>query len=227
MKSNYVNLNCLVIGDPFKNRITVKIGQYESVGELKRLIKAEKMYFSIFGASDLRLWLTDLPIGEDNVITEWELPDHEEIFSNNPVRDIWKEDPNVSKIHVIIKLPEIDQPKKIILNCLVISQTSFKSISRHDVITLETSHDKTVDQLRPMIKERWSSLFENILPTNFILHYIDKSTTITIQQQIDLYKEGKGDLGNFGTELVPGDLISKDFCFQPPIDKIHIIVKIP
>ena len=78
-----------------------------------------------------------------------------------------------------------------------------------------------------MIKERWSSLFENILPTNFILHYIDRSTTIIIQRQIDLYKEGNGDLGNFGTELVPGDLISKDFCFQPPIDKIHIIVKIP
>ncbi|CAI2197554.1 17464_t:CDS:2, partial [Funneliformis geosporum] len=189
--------------DLFKNRITVKIGQYESVGELKRLIKAEKMHFSIFGASDLRLWLTDLPIGEGNDIPEWDLLDHDEIFSNNQVRFVWQEDPDLSKIHVIIKLPEIDQPKKIILNCLVISQASFKSISRHDVITLETSHDKTVDQLRPMIKEHWSSLFENILPTNFILHYIDRSTTTTIQQQINFYKEGNGDLGNFGTELVP------------------------
>ena len=105
MKSNYVNLNCLVLGDPLKNRITVKIGQYESVGELKRLIKAEKMHFSIFGANNLRLWLTNIPIGEDNVILEWELPDHEEIFSNNPVRSVWREDLNVSKIHVIIKLP--------------------------------------------------------------------------------------------------------------------------
>ena len=61
-----------------------------------------------------------------------------------------------------------------------------------------------------MIKERWSSLFENILPTNFILRYIDKSTTTTIQRQIDLYK-GEADLEYSGTELAPGDLISKDF----------------
>ncbi|CAI2198706.1 19060_t:CDS:1, partial [Funneliformis geosporum] len=91
--------------DLFKNRITVKIGQYESVGELKRLIKAEKMHFSIFGASDLRLWLTDLPIGEGNDIPEWDLLDHDEIFSNNQVRFVWQEDPDLSKIHVIIKLP--------------------------------------------------------------------------------------------------------------------------
>jgi len=105
MNPNYVNLNCLILGEPFKNRITVKIGQYESVGELKRLIKAEKTLFSIFGASDLRLWLTDIPIGNDDDIPEWELLDRKEIFSNNPVKFVWRGELHVSKIHVIIKLP--------------------------------------------------------------------------------------------------------------------------
>jgi hypothetical protein len=58
----------------------------------------------------------------------------------------------------------------IILNCLVISRASPESMSDHSIITLKISTDETVDQLRPVIKERWPSLFENILPSDFILN---------------------------------------------------------
>src|SRR5436190_312398 len=88
MNPNYVNLNCLVLGEPSKNRISVKISQYENVGELKRLIKA---LFAIFGASDLRLWLTNTPIGDDdNVIPSFTPFASGEIFSNNLVKFVWK-----------------------------------------------------------------------------------------------------------------------------------------
>ena len=56
------------------------------------------------------------------------------------------------------------------LNCLVVSHASPESISDHSVITLKIFTDETVDQLRSIIKERWPTLFENTLPTDFILY---------------------------------------------------------
>ena len=56
------------------------------------------------------------------------------------------------------------------LNCLVIPSAEPESVTRHSITTLKISTNETVDQLRPMIKERWPSLFENILPSDFILN---------------------------------------------------------
>ena len=69
------------------------------------------------------------------------------------------------------------------LNCLVIPSAEPESVTRHSITTLKISTNETVDQLRPMIKERWPLLFENILPTNFILRKIDTGVVI----QLDLY----------------------------------------
>ncbi len=65
------------------------------------------------------------------------------------------------------------------LNCLVVSRASPESISDHSIITLKISTDETVDQLRPMIKERWPSLFENTLPTDFILYKTTDNRSIS------------------------------------------------
>ncbi|PKK61245.1 hypothetical protein RhiirC2_856375 [Rhizophagus irregularis] len=54
-----VDINCLVLGKPFRNIISIKINENETIGELKRRIKAEKDYFDTIGASDLRLWRTN------------------------------------------------------------------------------------------------------------------------------------------------------------------------
>ena len=59
------------------------------------------------------------------------------------------------------------------LNCHIMSRASPESVSKHSIITLKISTNETVDQLSPMIRERWPSLFENILPTDFILRKID------------------------------------------------------
>ncbi|CAB4410139.1 unnamed protein product [Rhizophagus irregularis] len=74
-----------------------------------------------------------------------------------------------------------------------------------------------------MIKERWPSLFENILPTNFILRKIDSGVVITISDQISQYNNRQGQRGE---EMFPYQLISRHFPQQPPNDKIHIIVEI-
>ncbi|GES86144.1 hypothetical protein GLOIN_2v1477913 [Rhizophagus clarus] len=109
------------------------------------------------------------------------------------------------------------------LNCLVIPSAEPESVTRHSITTLKISTNETVDQLRPMIKERWPSLFENILPTNFILRKIDTGVVISIFDQIRQYNNGQGDRGE---EMFPYQLISRHFPQHPPNDKIHIIVEI-
>ncbi|CAB4427692.1 unnamed protein product [Rhizophagus irregularis] len=94
------------------------------------------------------------------------------------------------------------------LNCLVIPSAEPESVTRHSITTLKISTNETVDQLRPMIKERWPSLFENILPTNFILRKIDSGVVITISDQIRQYNNGQGDRGE---EIFPYQLISRHF----------------
>ena len=109
------------------------------------------------------------------------------------------------------------------LNCLVIPSAKPESVTRHSITTFKISTNETVDQLRPMIKERWPSLFENILPTNFILRKIDTGVVISIFDQIRQYNNGQGQRGE---EIFPYQLISSHFPQQPPNDKIHIIVEI-
>ena len=86
------------------------------------------------------------------------------------------------------------------LNCLVIPRASPESVTRHSIITLKIFMDETVDQLRPMISERWPSLFGNILPTDFILCKIDSGVVISIRDQISQYNNGQG---QGGVEIFP------------------------
>jgi hypothetical protein len=105
----------------------------------------------------------------------------------------------------------------IILNCLVISNNDPpESISYQSIITLKISTDETVDQLRPMIKERWPLLFENILPTHFIL-YKTTGVVTSIPRHIQQYKNGI-------TQACEETFPYEHFPEQPPNEKIQIVV---
>ncbi|CAB4388844.1 unnamed protein product [Rhizophagus irregularis] len=58
----------------------------------------------------------------------------------------------------------------------------FSQLSRKKQDSIITFTDETVDQSRPMISERWPSLFGNILPTDFILRKINSGVVISIQK---------------------------------------------
>ena len=108
------------------------------------------------------------------------------------------------------------------LNCLVILRASPESISDHSIIALKISTDETVDRLRPMIKERWPSLFEKTLPTDFILQKITG-----VMQAVTSYiyqLKGTGHSLSVEEEIFPYELISKHFHEQPPNEEIQIIV---
>ena len=114
----------------------------------------------------------------------------------------------------------------ITLNCLLLpSETALRSnLSEGSVTTLKISTDETVDQLRIIIRERWPSLFEKILPAVFLLWKInDTGEDTSIESQIGEYSRGKR-LNETG--MPPHELISKSFSEQPPNDKIHIYVLI-
>ncbi|PKY56948.1 hypothetical protein RhiirA4_477628 [Rhizophagus irregularis] len=105
-----VDLNCLVLGKSFRNIISIKIKENEMIGELKRCIKAEKDYFETIGASDLRLWRANTRIGSSNAIPSFDLSDSNEILSYFQIKDIWKENPPKSNIHVVVKIDYVRFP---------------------------------------------------------------------------------------------------------------------
>jgi hypothetical protein len=112
----------------------------------------------------------------------------------------------------------------ITLNCLLspsgVAQRS--NLSEGSVTTLKISTDETVDQLRIIIRERWPSLFEKILPAEFLLWKInDTGEDTSIERQIEGFTRGKR-LNETG--MPPHDLISKYFPEQPPNDRINIYI---
>ncbi|RGB30532.1 hypothetical protein C1646_765248 [Rhizophagus diaphanus] len=53
-------LNCLVQEEPYRDPISVRIGERDTIGELKKSIKAERSDLARFSASELKLWLIEL-----------------------------------------------------------------------------------------------------------------------------------------------------------------------
>ena len=114
----------------------------------------------------------------------------------------------------------------ITLNCLLLPNdiTVKSNLSEGSITTLKISTDKTVDQLRIIIRERWPSLFEKILPAKFLLWKVnDTRGDTSIESQIDEYTRGKR---QNETGMPPHELISKYFLQQPSNGKINIIVEI-
>ncbi|POG64655.1 hypothetical protein GLOIN_2v1672739 [Rhizophagus irregularis DAOM 181602=DAOM 197198] len=158
VKMRSVNINCLVLGKPFRNIISIKIKENETIGELKRRIKAEKDYFDTIGASDLRLWRTNT--------------------------HIWKEDPPKSNLHVVIKIEErnvgelksmIKKRWKPLFSHIVSNELKLMAINipPNQVITYE--EDKCVMKNLDKIKSVFANSIYNYNPDH--LHVMISSDT--------------------------------------------------
>ncbi|CAB4397911.1 unnamed protein product [Rhizophagus irregularis] len=108
------------------------------------------------------------------------------------------------------------------LNCLVIPRASPESVSYYSIIALKISTDETVDRLRPMIKERWPSIFEKTLPTDFMLQKNNRPMQAVTTYIYQL--KGTGHSPSVEEEIFPYELISKHFPQQPPNEEIQIVV---
>src|SRR5688572_16317034 len=112
----------------------------------------------------------------------------------------------------------------ITLNYLLLpGNTTLRSeLSEGSITTLKISTHETVDQLRIIIRERWSSLFEKISPAKFLLWKInDTRGDTSIESQIDEYarKRCQNETG-----MPSHEFISNYFSQQPPNDRINIYV---
>ncbi|KAG0196577.1 hypothetical protein BGX28_009963 [Mortierella sp. GBA30] len=114
MSDNFLNLFCLVDGEPTSNAFPLSIPSAQTVGQLKKLIKSEKTHaFSDIDADKLTLWRVsiqdndeedDLPILLDSV------PDKKKLKATHELSDIFEEKPPKKTIHVIIQRPSLIQP---------------------------------------------------------------------------------------------------------------------
>ena len=93
---------CLVSGELLSNTFSVKISSSESVSDLKKRIKAEKVNaFKNIDANDLTLWRVSILVdgnSEDRIITLDSLDDKTKL--SNPKKCLSKlfpEDPDVSR----------------------------------------------------------------------------------------------------------------------------------
>ncbi|CAB5387844.1 unnamed protein product [Rhizophagus irregularis] len=156
----------------------------ETIGELKRRIKAEKDYFDTIGASDLRLWRTNTRIGSNNAIPCFDLSDSNEILSYFEIKDIWKEDPPKSNLHVVIKIEErnvgelksmIKKRWKPLFSHIVSNKLKLMAINipPNQVITYE--EDKCVMKNLDKIKSVFANSIYNYNPDH--LHVMISSDT--------------------------------------------------
>ncbi len=102
-----VSLFCLLCGEATEHAFPVKIAKEETVGDLKKLIKAEKAPdLDTFPADKLTLWSVSITSSDDTAIPEFSrLAKHK----LQPVENIGEVFPSLQKkhIHIIVDVPSV------------------------------------------------------------------------------------------------------------------------
>ena len=101
-----IKLFCLEKGKTpaAQHAFPVNISREETVGDLKKLIKAEKTpHFDNFPADNLRLWQVEIPVDRNDLIQE--LQDNGQLKATDYIDDYWTATPKRRHIHVIVEVP--------------------------------------------------------------------------------------------------------------------------
>ena|SRR5947209_20246776 len=84
----------------------VNISREETVGDLKKLIKAEKSVdFARVDPNNLRLWKVDISIDDDTVIQAQTLLQDNQLPVADEIEELWTDTPKRRHIHVIVEVP--------------------------------------------------------------------------------------------------------------------------
>ena len=107
MTDTHLTLFCVVDGE--STSFPIKISSEETVGELKKLIKAEKPnYCEKIDAKDLTLWHVSLPVvpkKDRKAISLADVPSKEELDETDDISDVFQEMPPKKTIHIIVQRP--------------------------------------------------------------------------------------------------------------------------
>ncbi|KAF9114427.1 hypothetical protein BGX30_006619, partial [Mortierella sp. GBA39] len=111
MTDNRLNLFCLVDGEATSNAFSVKIHSSDTVDDLKKLIKTEKVpEFDDIATDKLTLWSVsipdddnddEIPILLDNVTAK----DKKKLRATRELSEVFSERPPKSTIHIIVQRP--------------------------------------------------------------------------------------------------------------------------
>ncbi|POG72642.1 hypothetical protein GLOIN_2v1594024, partial [Rhizophagus irregularis DAOM 181602=DAOM 197198] len=188
------------LGKPFRNIISIKIKENEMIGELKRCIKAEKDYFET---------RTNTHIGSNNTFPCFDLFDSNEILSYFGIKDIWKENPPKSNLHVVVKIEErnVGELNHIISNELKLMAIN---ISPNQVITCE--EDKCVMKNLDKIKSVFANSIYNYNPDH--LHVMISSNAWKEVHCKAIYKKTSINLYRTHDGNTQGEFIRSDSMLE-------------
>ena len=101
-----ITLLCLVKGNTLANAFPVHIDGNSLVGDLKKVIKAEKApEFDNFAADRLKLWNVKIPNDRNDLLSNLSLDDKDELLATRDIGDYWTEKPLKKHIHVLVEPP--------------------------------------------------------------------------------------------------------------------------
>ncbi|CAB4418757.1 unnamed protein product [Rhizophagus irregularis] len=101
-----VTLLCLVKGNTLANVFPVHIDGNSLVGDLKKVIKAEKApEFDHFPADKLKLWKVEIGDDRDDLLSNLTLQDQPELLATKKISKYFPDSPAEECIHVIVEPP--------------------------------------------------------------------------------------------------------------------------
>ncbi|KAK3838887.1 MAG: hypothetical protein J3R72DRAFT_180847 [Linnemannia gamsii] len=116
MDNNLLTLNCLVDGLPTSRAFSIKISFTDTVGDLKKLIKAEQTpAFDDITVDQLNLWYVSIPDDDDDdeipiVLGNVNNKDKKKLRATRGLLEVFPDKPPKNTIHVIIQRPQVHAP---------------------------------------------------------------------------------------------------------------------
>ena len=107
--TQFLSLNCFVLGDDPDRFFTVEIPKNKNVSILKDLIKKEKApHLNHVAASDLDLWKTDFPFDDlhSMSLSSWAPTVEPKLGSGELLLDVFPSELNIKFIHVTVCVPD-------------------------------------------------------------------------------------------------------------------------
>ena len=102
-----ITLFCLVKGNTTANAFPIHIDKGQFIGDLKKVIKAEKhKTFHDIEADELKLWKKEIPDDQDDLLSNLKLNDGDELLATREIGDYWTEKPPKRHIHVLVSPSE-------------------------------------------------------------------------------------------------------------------------
>ncbi|CAG8647598.1 6639_t:CDS:1, partial [Paraglomus occultum] len=103
-----IKLFCLEKGKTpaVQHAFPVNISREETVGDLKKVIKAEKQNdFARVDADKLKLWKVEIPVDRNELSQGQPLQDNDQLRATDYIDEHWTDRPLRKHVHIIVEVP--------------------------------------------------------------------------------------------------------------------------